>query len=269
MKGKSTDIAKRMRMLALEMAFNSGKNGTHLGGGLSAIEIFAVLYNDILNVNPQDPYNENRDRLIVSKGHCVLAYYTALFETGFLSEEDLRNFEVNGYNWHGHATRNLKKGIEFSGGSLSMGMSFAVGEAFACKKKGLHNRVYVIVGDGECDEGLIWESLMAAAHFELNNLVVIVDKNGLQYDGETIQIMNQISLADKFRSFGFDTIEVDGHNCKELYKALTADSTKPRCVIANTIKGKGVSFMENQKQWHHSTLNSQQYEQAMKEVENG
>lgn len=260
-------LAQKMRLRALEMAFASGKNGAHLGGGLSAIEIFASLYGAVLNYSVSNPFDENRDRLVVSKGHCVLAYYTALYNAGFMTDDDLKKFEVNGEHLHGHATRDLQLGIEFSGGSLSMGMSFAVGEALACKKKGLNSRVFVIVGDGECDEGLIWESAMAAANFQLSSLVVIVDQNKLQYDGPTTEIMNHISLADKFSSFGFDVEEVDGHDCGQLVNALNKTSEKPRCIIARTIKGKGVSFMEDKKEWHHGSINQEQYELAIKEVE--
>ena len=259
-------LAQKMRLRALEMAFASGKNGAHLGGGLSAIEIFASLYGAVLNYSVSNPFDENRDRLVVSKGHCVLAYYTALYNSGFMTDDDLTKFEVNGEYLHGHATRELQRGIEFSGGSLSMGMSFAVGEALACKKKGLNSRVFVIVGDGECDEGLIWESAMAAANFQLSNLVVIVDQNKLQYDGPTTEIMNHISLSDKFSSFGFDVDEVDGHDCGQLVNTLNKTSNKPRCVIAKTIKGKGVSFMENKKEWHHGSINQEQYELAKEEI---
>lgn len=261
------DLSKRMRLQALEMAYKSGQNGAHLGGGLSAIEILATLYHDVLRVDPCNPCDENRDRLIVSKGHCVLAYYTALYEKGFLSAQDLEQFEQNGYHWHGHAMRDLTHGIEFHGGSLSMGMSFAVGEALACKAKGLQSRVFVLVGDGECDEGLIWEAAMSAAHHHLDNLCVIVDRNRLQYDGETTEVLNTDSLAEKFKAFGFEVAEVDGHDCQAISDRLLVVSGKPRCVIANTIKGKGVSFMENDKTWHHHTLNEAQYNQAREEVE--
>lgn len=271
---KEKDImAKRMRLKALEMAYKSGKNGAHLGGGLSAIEILATLYHNILQVDSTNPFDDNRDRLIVSKGHCVLAYYTALYEKGFLRDEDLEQFEKNGYHWHGHAMRDLGHGIEFSGGSLSMGMSFAVGEALACKAKGLKNRVFVLLGDGECNEGLIWEAAMSAAHHHLDNLCVIVDRNRLQYDGVTNEVMNSDSLAEKFKAFGFEVSEVDGHDCEALAGVfsdqLSVVNGKPHCVIANTIKGKGVSFMENDKIWHHHTLNEAQYNQAIMEIQNG
>lgn len=261
-------FAKELRLQALNMAYNCGKNGSHLGAGLSAIEIMATLYGDVLKYDVNHPYEENRDRFVVSKGHCVLAYYAALNKAGFISDEDIASFETNGSHFHGHAMRNLENGIEFSGGSLSMGMTFAVGLALACKRKGLSNRVFVLVGDGECDEGLIWEAAMSAAHYGLNNFTVIVDRNKLQYDGPTLNVMNQIDLGQKFEAFGFDVEVVNGHDCNVLSKALKKTSDKPTCVIADTIKGKGVSFMEGVKEWHHHTLSLEEYEQARKEVEN-
>ena len=185
-----------------------------------------------------------------------------------VSECKGKSFETNGSHFHGHAMRNLNNGIEFSGGSLSMGMSFAVGQALACKKKGLDSRVFALVGDGECDEGLIWEAAMSAANFHLNNFVVIVDRNKLQYDGLTIDVMNQLNLGEKFKSFGFEVRVVDGHDVDSLVLALDSPSDSPICVIANTIKGKGVSFMEGQKEWHHHTLSEEQYNKAKEEVEN-
>lgn len=261
-------LAKTLRLSALQMALNSGKNGSHLGAGLSSVEIFAALYGGVLKYDLQNKEDENRDRLVVSKGHCVLSYYSALRQAGFLTDEDIQSFETNGSHFHGHAMRNLDKGIEFSGGSLSMGMSFAVGQALACKKKGLASRVFSIVGDGECDEGLIWEAAMSAANYGLNNFVLIVDRNKLQYDGPTTEVMNQIDLGDKFRAFGFDVRVVDGHDVETLAVALNKPSDKPVCVVADTIKGKGVSFMEGIKTWHHSVLTQEQYDQAVKEVEN-
>lgn len=261
-------LAKTLRLSALQMALNSGKNGSHLGAGLSSVEIFAALYGGVLKYDLQNKDDENRDRLVVSKGHCVLSYYSALRQAGFLTDKDIQSFETNGSHFHGHAMRNLDKGIEFSGGSLSMGMSFAVGQALACKKKGLTSKVFSIVGDGECDEGLIWEAAMSAANYELNNFVLIVDRNKLQYDGPTTEVMNQIDLGDKFRAFGFDVRVVDGHDVDALAKAMSEPSEKPVCVIADTIKGKGVNFMEGVKTWHHSVLTQEQYDQAVKEVEN-
>ena len=260
-------FARELRLQSLKMAYECGKNGSHVGPGLSCIEIMATLYGDVLRYDVNNPFDENRDRLVVSKGHCVLAYYSALNKVGFLTDEDIASFETNGSHFHGHAMRNLKNGIEFSGGSLSMGMSFAVGLALSCKRKGLKSRVYTLVGDGECDEGLIWEAAMSAANFNLDNFTVIIDKNHLQYDGYTKDVMNQIDLGKKFEAFGFDVLEVDGHDCGALSKALKTVGQKPTCVIADTIKGKGVSFIEGQREWHHHTLSLDQYEQAIKEVE--
>lgn len=262
------ELAKQLRIKALEIAYKSGKNGSHIGGGLSAIELFAVLYGDVLKYNIHTPEDEYRDRLVVSKGHCVLAYYAALNWAGFLSQDELDTFEVDGTHLHGHAFRNLEKGIEFSGGSLSMGMSFGVGQALACKKRNLNNRVFVIVGDGECNEGLIWESAMAASNFGLDNFAVIIDCNHLQYDGNTKDVMDTSSLSEKFAAFGFDTIEVNGHNVIELQKALSYIGDAPLCVVANTVKGKGISFAEGKREWHHHTLSEEEYLQARKEVEN-
>lgn len=261
-------FSKELRLSALKMAYDCGKNGSHVGPGLSAIEILATLYGDVMQYDVNNPEDEYRDRLVVSKGHCVLAYYSVLNKVGFLSDEDIASFETNGSHFHGHAMRNLKNGIEFSGGSLSMGMSFAVGLALSCKRKGLPSRVFALVGDGECDEGLIWEAAMSATHYCLNNFTVIVDRNKLQYDGLTEIVMNQIDLGKKFEAFGFHTEIVDGHDCNVLSKALKyVCDDRPTCVIADTIKGKGVSFIEGVKEWHHHTLTQEQYEKAVKEVE--
>lgn len=261
-------LAKSIRLSALRMAYNSGKNGSHLGAGLSSVEIFSALYGQVLHYNICNRKDENRDRLVVSKGHCVLSYYSALHELGFISDEDMESFETNGSHFHGHAMRNLNNGIEFSGGSLGMGMSFAVGQALACMKKGLSSRIFVLVGDGECDEGLIWEAAMSAANFKLNNFVLIVDRNKLQYDGLTKDVMDQIDLGEKFDAFGFDVRVVDGHDVNLLALTLDKSGDRPVCVIADTIKGKGVSFMEGQKEWHHHTLSEEQYNRAKEEVEN-
>lgn len=263
-----TKISYEMRKQALDIAFKAGKNGAHLGGGLSAIEIFSVLYSGVLKIDPNDKGSELRDRLIVSKGHCVLAYYTALNKYGFLSDEEIAQFEHNGAFLHGHATRSLSRGIEFSGGSLGMGLPFAVGVALALKRKQLSAKVYCVMGDGECDEGSVWEAAMCAAHYQLDNLIVIVDKNDLQYDGPTSVVMNHSSLRDKFSAFGFEVQEVDGHSEQEILAAFNGfhEENKPKAIIALTIKGKGVSFMENVKEWHHAILSEKQYQQALQEI---
>ncbi|MDR1583472.1 MAG: transketolase [Prevotellaceae bacterium] len=263
-------MAHAVRLLILKIAYIAGKNGSHVGGGLSVVEILTVLYGTILKYDLSDPTSKDRDRLILSKGHAANALFAILAETGFIERDELSEFEQNGSHYYAHASRNIHKGIEFSGGSLSLGLSFAVGVALSNKIDKLNNHVYVIVGDGECDEGLIWEALMSAANFNLTNLTVIVDCNGIQLDGLTSEVMNQLSLADKFSSFGFHTQEVDGHDIESLYNGfISRDFSKPNAIIAHTVKGKGISFMENNRNWHHGVLSQDLYESALNELNNG
>ncbi len=263
---KLIKLAAKIRNRSLKMALDAGKNGAHLGGGLSLVEVFATLFGRFLSVSSVEPLDDKRDRLIISKGHCVLSYYSVLNDFGFIDDDELLKFETNGATLHGHATRNLPLGIEFSGGSLGLGLSYAIGVALAGKINSNPYHVFAIVGDGECNEGIVWESLMSAAHFKLDNLTVIVDHNKLQYDGDVNTIMNMGSLKTKFEAFGFHTLDVDGHNVGELYQALQEKVLDtPRAIIANTVKGKGVSFMENKKEWHHSILTLEQYDLAMSE----
>ena len=263
---KLINLSSKLRNKCLKMALNAGKNGSHLGGGLSLVEVFATLFGSVLSTNFENPQNNNRDRLIISKGHCVLSYYSVLNEFGFISDKELEKFETNGSILHGHATRNLSLGIEFSGGSLGLGLSYAVGVALAGKINKNSYDVYVIVGDGECNEGIVWEAIMASSHFKLDNLFLIIDHNKLQYDGDVTNIMNMGSLKVKLEAFGFHVNEVDGHNISELYLAFKNKvKNYPTAIIANTIKGKGVSFMENKKEWHHSILTQSQYDLAFSE----
>jgi len=261
------DMAKRMRLNALDMALGAGRNGAHLGPAMSCMEIFAVLYNTVLKYNIREPEWKDRDRLLISKAHCVLAYYTALEEVGFITKDDLMSFEKNGTSFAGHPAMNLNHGIEYSGGSLGMALSVGVGMALNAKQLGHNHKVYVLLGDGECDEGSNWEAFLAAAHFKLDNLVVIIDKNKLQYDGTTEEIMNLGDIGRKLEAFDWQTTEVDGHNITSLLEAFSKNYTaKPYAIIANTIKGKGISFMENIREWHHSTLSQAQYDCAVMEV---
>jgi len=262
------DMSKRMRLKALDMAYSAGKNGAHLGGGLSAIEIFTVLYGDIANAAPEKTSSNERDYILVSKAHCVLAYYAALYEKGFLTDEEIGSFEKNGTKFVGHPVRNIEKGIEYSGGSLGMALSVACGIALAAKNKGSGRKVYVILGDGECQEGSVWEAFFFAAKYQLDNLTVIVDQNGIQSDGTVAEIGGFDDLASKIKAFGFHVIEADGHSVGELLDAFHADACgKPKAIVARTVKGKGVSFMENDYRWHHSSLSRKQYEQAVAEIE--
>lgn len=268
---KVGQMAKKMRKMAIDMAFSAGKRGSHLGAGLSSIEILACLYGGIMKKDSSNPNKEGRDYFIPSKAHCVLSYYTALACTGYFPLEDLKTFEQNGTKLPGHPVMNLYKGIEFSGGSLGMGLSQGVGLALSSKRKRNGSNVFILLGDGECDEGSVWEAAMSAANFKLDNLIAIVDKNKLQYDGETEHIMDLYSLKDKFSAFGFDVYETDGHNIEKLYnafeKAIELKNQKPIVIIADTIKGKGISFMEGKKEWHHSILSEKQYSIAVNELQ--
>ena len=264
------EMAGRMREQALKMAHSAGSNGSHLGGGLSMIEILSTLYGGILRFDPKNPEWGDRDRFILSKGHGVLAYYTALAEAGFLTDDELLKFEVNGEFLPGHPILNMEKGIECSTGSLGMGLPFGAGIALAGKMRNKSYLTYVLLGDGECNEGTVWEAALFASHYHLSNLVAIVDSNKLQYDGPCCEIMNLDNFKSKWESFGWEVAEVDGHNIKELYHVFSAcnqsSNGKPRIIIANTVKGKGVSFMENNKDWHHSVLSQKQYDMAVQEI---
>ena len=260
-------MATRMRLTALEMALGAGRNGAHLGPALSCMEIMAALYGRVMRLDKNNPTWPGRDRFMASKAHCVLAHYTALAEAGFISREDLASFEKNGTSLAGHPSMNLDMGLEYSGGSLGMAIGVAVGLALDARRKGRDHRIFVLLGDGELNEGSNWEGFMAAAHFKLDHLVTVVDQNRLQYDGPTEDIMALGDLAAKMRAFGWQALEIDGHDLGQLMAALeTRPEGQPLAIIAKTVKGKGVSFMENIREWHHSVLSQAQYEQAVKEV---
>lgn len=261
------EVSRKLRIRIMDMTYGAGKNGAHAGGGLSIVEMLAYLYfGGILKYDVNNPEEPSRDRFILSKGHAALALFGILEQVGFLTKEDTDLFEVNGSPFYSHAKRNLSRGIEFSGGSLSLGLSYGVGVAISCRMDKLDNHVYVLVGDGECDEGLVWESLMSAANFNLSNLTVIVDFNSMQSDGHSIDIMDKTTLAAKFQSFGFHTREIAGHNLEEIDDAFASrDLSKPNAIIAYTVKGKGVSFMENNINWHHGVLSTELYESAVAE----
>jgi transketolase len=261
--------AKRMRGHALAMALKAGPNGAHLGPGLSIIEITATLYGAVMKFDPGNPHWEDRDRFILSKGHGTLGTYTALFEAGLISAEDLDAFEANGGDFPGQPAINMDKGIEFCSGSLGHGLSLGVGVALSGKRRGKDYRTYVLMGDGECNEGTVWEAAMAASHFALGHLIAVIDRNNLQSDGPTSAILDMKDLASKWRSFGWEVVEIDGHDLAALYDAFAVKNApdKPRAVIAHTVKGKGVSFMENNNEWHHSRLSQEQYQAAMAELD--
>jgi transketolase len=263
---KCLAATRQMRLYALEMSLAAGSVGAHLGGGLSMIEIMAALYFGVLRYDVRNPRWELRDRFILSKGHGSLAYYGALSLAGFIDERYLATFKSNDTFLTGHPHMDLERGIEFSSGSLGQGLSLGVGTALALRSRANEtSRVYVLVGDGEINEGSIWEAAMSAAHFKLSNLTLIVDKNGLQYDGGTRDVLDMGNLAAKWESFGWTALTVDGHNLSALLDALETPHDKPLAIIANTVKGKGVSFMENNRAWHHSRLTRAQFDQAMAE----
>lgn len=257
-------IAKDMRKDILQMGYNCGTMGAHIGGSMSVVEIMAVLYSDIMRHD-----GEERDRFIMSKAHSVMALYAALHQIGKITDEEILAGMKQGSFLYKHPRMNLTKGIEFSGGSLGQGLSLGVGTAMALKRKGNDtSKVYVVVGDGECNEGAIWEAASSASHYCLDNLIVIVDLNGLQNDGTTEDVLNFSDMQKKWEAFGFEAQMVDGHDVAQLKDALSVVSKKPRVIIAKTVKGKGVSFAENVVDWHAAYLTKELYEQAMEELMN-
>ncbi len=260
-------FALNLRKNILKMAFEAGSSSSHLGGALSIVEIISFLFCHQMRIDKKNINWDDRDRFILSKGHACLAYYAALTEIGFIEKKELSTFEKDDSNLLGHPVLNKKIGIDFSTGSLGMGLSIAIGLSIAAKKKKKDFKVYVIVGDGENNEGSIWEAAMAAPNFKLDNLYVIVDKNNFQQTGTNKEIMNIENLAEKWRSFGWEVSEADGHSVIELYNFFEKKSEKPKLLIANTIKGKGISFSENNNDWHHAVLTKNLYEKALKELE--
>lgn len=241
----------------------------HPGGSLSIADILTVLYFKEMNINPQDPNWEDRDRFVLSKGHCSPALYSCLANRGFFPVEDLKTFRnINSY-LQGHPDKNKVLGVDMTTGSLGQGLSCANGMAIAGKMDKKDYRVYCVLGDGEIEEGQIWEAAMAANKYRLDNICVIVDNNNLQIDGTIEEVMSSYPIDEKFKSFGFQVINIDGHDIEEIIKAFEVARNvkgKPTCIIAKTIKGKGVAFMENQAGWHGKAPNEEQYEQAIGEL---
>ena len=262
------NFAKNIRKNIIFTAFKAGSKSAHIGGALSAADIIAVLYSDIMKMKKSKTLDENRDRFILSKGHACLALYSALVEKKFLKRKDLETFESDGSNLLGHPIINKLLGIEFSTGSLGMGLSLGVGVALAAKKKQKNYKTYVILGDGECNEGSIWESILSASHFKLDNITIIVDRNNFQQTGKNASIMDLKNLKNKFKSFGCETIEIDGHDLKKIHQALIAKNpnNKPKVIVANTIKGKGFKLFENNNNWHHSVITKSIYKEILKEL---
>jgi len=259
-----------LRNTIVDTIYNAGSG--HSGGSLSCVEILWTLYTEVLNVRPDEPGWPDRDRFILSKGHAAPALYAVLAEKGFIGKEALKTLRRAGSILQGHPDMRKTPGVEMSTGSLGMGISVGVGMALAARLGGRDCRVYVLAGDGELQEGQNWEGMMAVQKHRLTNLTVIVDRNYVQLDGMTEEIMPLMDVPAKMRSFGFEVRECDGHDCRSVYEALcwARDAAEgPRAVVANTVKGKGVSFMEGQHAWHGKRIGEEDYAVAKRELREG
>lgn len=259
--------ATRVRMAVIEGTFNA-KSG-HPGGSLSSADVITYLYFKEMKVDPRNPKWEDRDRFVLSKGHCAPALYGALALKGFFPESEISTLRHIGSILQGHPCMTETPGVDMSTGSLGQGISAAVGMALAAKFDGKEYRTYAVLGDGEIEEGQVWEAAMFAAHKKLSNLCIIVDNNNLQIDGTLDEVTSPYPIPEKFAAFGFNVIEIDGHDFDQMeaaFAAARACTDKPTAIVQKSVKGKGVSFMENQVNWHGSAPNAEQYEAAMAEL---
>lgn len=264
---KLEKTAKEIRKGIIEAVY-SNKSG-HIGGSLSIADILTVLYFNEMKIDPKNPNWENRDRLVLSKGHSSPALYSTLAKKGYFDEKELKTFRNINSRLQGHPDKKHIPGVDMSTGSLGQGLSAANGMAIAAKMDKKDYRVYCILGDGEIEEGQIWEAAMTSNKYKLDNLCVIVDNNNLQIDGTIEEVMSSYPIDAKFRSFGFEIIKIDGHNIEEIIKAFEVAKNikgKPTCIIAKTTKGKGISFMENQVDWHGKAPNEEEYLKALEEL---
>ena len=259
-------IAKILRRNVIQMTFVAGSG--HPGGSLSEIDVLTALYFRILKIDPENPSWDARDRFVLSKAHACPGLYSTLAHRGFFPEEELWTFRQINSRLQGHA-HIMTPGVEMSSGSLGQGLSFGVGCALTARIDGSESRTYVLLGDGECDEGQVWEAAMSASHYGLDNLTVIIDRNRIQNDRFTDEVMQLEPFADKWRAFGWRVVEIDGHNMREILDAFREACTtnnQPTVIIARTVKGKGVSFMENNPAFHGAAPNKQEYDKAMSEL---
>lgn len=259
--------ACKVRMGVIQGVY-SAKSG-HPGGSLSAADLFTYLYFKEMRVDPQNPRDDHRDRFVLSKGHTAPGLYATLALKGFFPVDELSTLRHIGSRLQGHPNMNTVPGIDMSTGSLGQGISTACGMALGAKLRGTDERVYTLLGDGEIQEGQVWEALMFAAHRKLDNLVVIIDNNGLQIDGPVAEVMSPYPIREKVEAFGLEAMEIDGHDFAQIEAAFEKAKTvkgKPFAIIMKTVKGKGVSYMENQVSWHGSAPNAEQYETAMNEL---
>ena len=261
-------LANNVRKGIIEGVYNAGSG--HPGGSLSIADLLTYLYFEEMNVDPKNPKLETRDRFVLSKGHTAPALYAVLAERGYFEKEELKTLRKTTSRLQGHPDMKGIPGVDMTTGSLGLGISAACGMALSGKVYNNPYRVYSILGDGETEEGQVWEAAMFAAHYKLDNLCAIIDWNGLQIDGPIAEVMNPAPHADKFRAFGWHVISIDAHNFSEIEAALAEAKTvkgKPTAIIATSVKGKGVSYMENNAAWHGAAPNGEQYEVAVKELE--
>ena len=267
MRSDMNDIAKQMRIDIVEMLAAAGSG--HPGGSLSATDILAVLYFDKMHIDPTNPDDPDRDRLVLAKGHAAPALYAALAQRGFFPREDLITLRKSGSHLQGHPNMQTTPGVEMSTGSLGQGLSVANGMALAGRLDGRDYYVYCIMGDGEIEEGQVWEAAMSASHYGLDHVIAFVDHNHLQIDGNNDQVMTVNPIDEKFRAFGWDVVCIDGHDFQAISDAIDhakATKGKPTVIVAETVKGKGVSFMEDQVGWHGVAPNAEQAERAVAEL---
>lgn len=260
-------MAQQIRLDIIESLYLAGSG--HPGGSLSIAEIMSVLYFHEMDIDPQNPSREDRDRFVLSKGHAAPAYYAALANRGYFDKAVLKTLRRTNSILQGHPDRKKVPGVDMSTGSLGQGISAACGMAYYGKKRKKDFYVYCILGDGETQEGQVWEAAMSAGHFKLNHLIVFLDNNNLQIDGQVDHVMSVYPLQDKFRAFNWNVLTIDGNNVEEILDAVETskkNSGKPTMVICKTVKGKGVSFMENQAGWHGATINEEQYRMAVSEL---
>lgn len=262
-----SERAKDIRRNVIKMIYNAGSG--HPGGSLSCVDILTALYFGKMNIDPEYPDKVDRDRFVMSKGHSSPAIYATLYEKGYLNENDINGFRKIYGNLQGSPDMLRVKGIDMSTGSLGQGLSAGCGMALASKMDDLNYNVYALLGDGELQEGMVWEAAMFASQYNLDNLMAIVDMNGLQIDGKTDDVMSLGSITKKFTAFGWYVVEIDGHDFDQIFGAFNIFekvTEKPMLVIANTVKGKGVSFMEDQCKWHSQVISESDYRKAMEEL---
>lgn len=265
------EIAARMRRHVIEMGFAAGDRGAHFGPALSSIEIVASLFFGVMHHDPKNPTMPDRDRFVQSKGHACLSYYAALGESGYITREQMATFKADRSFLSGHPSRNMQYGIEISSGSLGHGFSIACGMAKAARIRKQTHTVFCLVGDGECNEGLVWESAMNAAKNKLKNIIAIVDRNGVQLAGKTKEIMD-VDIEALWKAAGWEVLVVKkGNDAASILAALetakNGNGEKPHVIIADTLKGKGISYMEDSLDWHARPMNREQYEQAIADLE--